>query len=444
MTKTNDFTKGKILSPLLKFVLPTLGALVLQALYGAVDLLVVGKFGTAADISAVSTGAQIMQTITHVLVSLSVGITVLIGQYLGAGRSDKAGTVIASGIKLFGALGLVLCGLVPCCAGILSSLLNAPEAAFDSCVSYVKICGFGLLFIVAYNVLGSIFRGLGDSKTPLLAVGISAVLNVFGDLYFVAVRGMAASGAALATVMSQGLSVIICLIIIAKRGLPFEFGKASFAKGAKQTGKIVKLGLPLAIQNLLVSLSFMVIVAIVNKIGLVESAGMGVAEKVCAFIMLIPSAFSQSLSAFVAQNIGAGQEKRASKALFYSIASSFVIAIFIAWFGFFHGNILTGIFSTDPAVIEAGWQYLRAYSIDVLLTSWMFCFIGYFNGCGATTFVMLQGVVSAFFVRIPVSYFMSKQLPVSLFKIGLATPCSTMLQIILCVAFYIIRKKEQK
>ncbi|MDO5331532.1 MAG: MATE family efflux transporter, partial [Bacillota bacterium] len=266
-----------------------------------------------------------------------------------------------------------------------------------------------------------------------------------GDIYFVSKLNMGAKGAALATVLSQSISVIICFFIIRKRGLSFDFGKASFKRVKGYIVDTLKLGAPIALQSIMVSLSFSVIVSIVNNLGVETSAGMGVAEKVCVIIMLVPSSFSQALSAFVAQNVGAGKPKRADQGLWYAIATSFVIAIFIAYFSFFHGNILTGIFSKDEAVILAGWEYLKAYAIDVLLTSWMFCFVGYFNGLGCTAFVMIQGIVSAFGVRVPVSYLMSKQVPVSLFKIGLATPASTLLQVILCVIYYVhLHKKSRR
>ncbi|MCQ2553611.1 MAG: MATE family efflux transporter, partial [Clostridia bacterium] len=349
---------------------------------------------------------------------------------------------IGAGIEIFAVLGVLItliCTLLP---HQICTLMNAPEEAFFRTVSYIRVCGLGYLFIAAYNLLGSVFKGIGDSKTPLMAVAIATVFNIAGDLLFVAGFQMGTTGAALATIMAQGLSVIICIFIIKRRGLPFEFGKDSF-KGTKSIIiRSVKLGSPIAIQSVMVSLSFLVIISLVNTVGLIFSAGLGVAEKVCAFIMLVPSSFAQALAAYVAQNLGAKKPERADKGLMYAISVSFGIAIFIAAFSFIRGDILTGIFSNDPEVILAGWEYLKAYAIDVLLTSFMFCFVGYFNGCGATAFVMTQGVLSAFGIRIPVSYFMSKQVPVSLFKMGLATPCSTAFQIILCVSYFIYRKKK--
>lgn len=436
MERSSNFTSGKILAPLLQFALPVLGALLLQAMYGAVDLLVVGQFGTAADVSAVSTGSQIMQTITSVITGISMGTTILLGQRLGEGRADAAGDVIGSAVCLFGALGLALTALIPLLASPLCTAMQAPAEAFRQTVRYVAVCGGGAVFIVAYNVLGSVFRGMGDSRTPLLAVLVACLANIAGDLVFVAGLGLASAGAALATALSQALSVVLCLFVIRRRGLPFAFGRQNVRFHRGNIRKTLQLGAPIALQDLLVSISFLVIMAIVNGLGVVASAGVGVAEKLCAFIMLVPSAFMQSLSAFVAQNIGAGRDDRARRAMAYGMASSFALGVCMAWAAFFHGGLLAGLFARDAAVIAAGADYLRAYAVDVLLTSFYFCFNGYFNGCGRTRFVMVQGLIGAFCVRIPVSWAMSRLQPVSLFRIGLATPCSTIVQIALCLGYF--------
>lgn len=438
----NPLTEGKILKPLLMFALPVLGSLILQAAYGAVDLLVVGKYSTTADVSAVTIGTQFMHLITNFVNGLSMGTTVIVGRHIGAKRNKEAGNTIGAGIILFASIGIICSLLIPLLSKPICTLYKAPEAAFLKANDYVFVCGAGMIFVVAYNLLGSIFRGLGDSKTPLISVMIACVLNIGGDIFFVKTLGLAAKGAALATVIAQAVSVIICFFIIKKRGLPFEFGKDSFRNPVPIIKATVKMGIPIAFQSLMVGLSFSILLIIVNNIGLVESAGMGVAEKVCAFIMLIPMAFSQSLSAFVAQNMGAGKPERASKGLKYGITVSLIIAIFIAYLSFFHGYLLTGVFSSDPAVVKAGWDYLKPYALDALLTSFMFCLIGYFNGLGKTKFVMFQGILSAFCIRVPVSLLMSRIQPVSLTNIGLATPCSTFCQVIAGLIFFRHCKKE--
>lgn len=447
MNKAQNFTEGKIFSPLIRFALPVLLALFLQAMYGAVDLLIVGQFGGEnADVfvSAVSTGSQIMMTLTVVITGLAMGLTVYVGEKIGAGKRDEAGEIIGSGITLFGVISLVLTVLMVAFSSSLANVMHAPEEAFENTVLYVAICSAGTLCIVAYNLIGSIFRGTGDSKIPLITVAIACVLNIVGDFLLVAVLGLGASGAAIATVFAQAMSVVISLFIIRKRSLPFDFSKKYIRFNGMHIKAVLKLGIPIALQDLLVSISFLVITAIVNNIGLVESAGVGVAERVCAFIMLIPSSFMQSMSAFVAQNMGALKYDRAKKALLYGIASSLSVGIVVGYFSFFHGDILAGIFAKDAAIIAPATEYLKAYAIDCLLTAFLFCFIGYFNGCGNTNFVMVQGIIGGICVRLPVSWLMSKSVPVSLFHIGLATPISTTVQIILCISFFVIMQRVNK
>ncbi len=442
MEREHDFTQGPILSALLRFALPVLLALLLQAMYGAVDLQVVGKFGTAADISAVSTGSQIMQTVTMVITGLAMGVTVLLGQKIGEGRPDEAGRTVGCGICLFAAVTLIVTAVMLLAAPGMAVVMQAPADAFDGTVRYVRICSAGAVFIVAYNILGSIFRGLGDSNMPLITVAIACFFNIAGDLLLVGGFGMGVAGAAVATVAAQGISVALSMVIIRRRKLPFALTRADIRFDREITGRILRLGSPVALQDLLVSLSFLAIIAIANAMGTVASAGVGVAEKMCAFVMLVPSAYMQSMSAFVAQNIGAGREDRARRALACGIASSVAAGLLMGWAAFFHGDVLAGLFARDTAVIAAAWEYLKAYAIDCLLTSFLFCFTGYFNGCGQTVFVMVQGFAGALGVRLPMAFLMSRVSPGSLFHLGLSTPASTVVQIALCGGYFLRRRKR--
>ena len=445
MHRSNDFTQGDIFLPLLRFSLPILAALILQTAYGAVDLWMVGRFATAADVSAVSTGSQLMHTITCVVTGLTMGTTVMLGQTLGQGKGEEAGSIIGSSIALFSLIAALLTAFTILGAGWLARITQVPEEAIPPSLSYIRMCGAGLCFITAYNVFGSIFRGMGDSKTPLMTVAIACAVNVAGDYLLVAVLGLGALGAAIATVCAQGVSVAVSLLVVSRRGLGFPFSPRDIRFHRVKVGRILRLGTPVALQDGLVSISFLVILSIVNSLGLVASAGVGVAEKLCGFIMLVPSAFSQSVTTFVAQNVGAGRLDRARKCLGQGILASLCFGVVIGYLSFFHGSVLAGLFNGDPAIVSAAADYLRAYAIDVLMTSFLFPFIGYFHGRGSTGFVMVQGRVGAFCIRIPVSFFMSRLLPVSLFRVGLATPCSSLAQILLCGGYFLwLRSKDKK
>lgn len=415
-------------------------------MYGAVELLIVGKFASPADVSAVSTGSQIMMTLTNLVSSFAMGTTILLGQQIGCGERKNGGRTVGTAIVMFAVLAVAMTAVLVLLAPQISSIMNAPAEAFAKTVSYVRICGAGMPVIVAYNLIGCIFRGLGDSRTPLLTVAIACVCNIAGDLLLCAGLGLGTAGAAIATVAAQVVSVVVSLAVIRKKELPFEMHRTDIRIHGKTLRRMAGLGAPIALQDLLVSVSFLIILAIVNAMGVTPSAGVGVAEKVCAFIMLISSAFMQSISAFVAQNYGAGRMDRARKALHYGAAVSFVIGVGMFFLAYFYGDLLAGIFSSDAEVIAAAADYLRAYAIDCLFTSIFFCYTGYYNGIGQTRFVMLQGIAGAFGVRVPVSYLISRTANATLFHIGLATPLSSIVQLLLCLGFmvYLKRKKPEQ
>ena len=435
--KQRDLTQGAILKSLLSFAFPVLLSLLLQAMYGAADLIIVGQFSGTGEQSGVATGSQLFNIITMVITGLSMGVTVFVGHAIGCGRRERAGRGIGAGIAIFAVVAVAVTAVVVPGSDLLTGWMHAPAEAFVHTSAYVRICGMGTVFIVAYNVLGAIFRGIGDSRTPLLTVAIACVINIVGDLILIAGFGLGAAGAAIATVGAQAVSVICSLYFISRRrALPFRFSLSYIRLDRDHAGKILRIGIPIALQELLVQFSFLFIQVVVNDMGVVESAAVGVAEKVCSFLMLVASAYMQSISAFVAQNNGAGSYDRSRKALFYGIRTALAAGAAMGALAFFFGSGLAAIFSREPAVIAAAHSYLKAYAIDCLLTAILFCCLGYFNGCGRTLFVMIQGIVGAFCIRIPAVCLISGIEGATLFHIGLATPLSSVVQIILCVIAY--------
>lgn len=438
-----NFTNGSIPKKMIKFMLPILGALILQAMYGAVDILVVGWFGTKAGISGVSTGSTIVNLVIFTVTGLSMGITVLIGRYIGEKKNERVGRVIGGAICIFAVLAVVISVLMIVFARPLAILMQAPKDAVNLTVVYVRICGGGALFIIAYNVISSIFRGLGNSKLPLIFVAIACAVNVIGDLLFVMVFDMNVAGAALATVIAQAVSVVISLIIIKKQRLLFSFKRTDICFN-KEIKNFIIVGAPIAFQEILTQLSFLALCAFVNKLGLDESSGYGVANKIVTFVMLVPSAIMQSMSSFVAQNVGAGKEKRAKESMVTGMIIGAAIGVFITMLAFFKGDLLSGIFSNDVAVIAKSAEYLKGFSLEAIVTCILFSFIGYYNGHGKTLFVMLQGMAQTFIVRLPVSYIMSIKDNANLTDIGMAAPLATIFGIAINLVFFIIYNKKLK
>lgn len=440
---SDDFTTGSIPKKLIKFMIPVLGALILQAMYGAVDLLVVGKFGTEEGISAVSTGSNMVNLATFLVCGLTMGVTVLISRYIGEGKNNRIGKVIGGAVCFFTAMAIVIMVLLLTCGPVFARLLNAPEKAFDLTVVYVRICGAGMIFVVAYNVISGIFRGLGNSKLPLLFVLIACIVNIIGDLLFVAVFKMNVAGAALATVIAQAVSVVLSIIIIRKQELPFTVERRDI-RFSPEIGNFMRLGFPIALQDLLTNISFLILCAIINDIGLEASSGYGIAQKIVAFIMLVPSALMQSMSAFVAQNVGAGKEKRARNAMLCGMAIGAFIGVFIFLMSFCRGDIPSRLFTDNSDYIDKSAEYLKGFSPEAVLTCLVFSFYGYFNGHGKTVFVMIQGIAQAFLVRVPLSYLMSLKENASLVEIGIAVPAASLFGIVLCSIFYIVMQNKQK
>ena len=439
-----DFTQGSILKKLVAFMMPVLGALILQAAYGAVDLLVVGRFGSTSGLSAVSTGSQVLNLVTFVVVQFAMGITVLIARYLGEKKPEKIGAVIGGGAIVFAIISVVLFIVMVCFAHPISILMQAPEEAVDLTASYVRICGGGIFFIVVYNLLSAIFRGLGDSKSPLLFVLVACIVNVIGDLALVAGLHMDAAGAAIATVSAQALSVVFAVILLMKKDLPFTIARKDFRLNP-QCKKFLKIGLPLALQEFLTQVSFLALCAFVNRLGLEASSGYGVACKIVNFAMLVPSALMQSMASFVSQNIGAGKKKRAKKSMFTGIGVGLVVGCLVFALVIFKGDMLAGFFSTDAAVIVNGYAYLKGFALETIVTAILFSMVGYFNGNNKTIWVMTQGLIQTLLVRLPLAYFMSIQPNASLTKIGLAAPISTMVGVVLNIGFYVyLNRVEQK
>ncbi len=439
----SDFTQGSILKKLVAFMMPVLGALVLQAAYGAVDLLVVGHFGSTSGLSAVSTGSQVLNLVTFVVTQLAMGITVLIGRHLGEKRPEKISSVIGGGTVVFAVISVILFLVMVFLARPISVLMQAPAEAVDLTATYVRICGGGIFFIVAYNVLSAIFRGMGDSKSPLLFVLVACIVNIVGDLALVAGFHMDAAGAAIATVAAQALSVVFALALLLKRELPFTLKKEDF-RWNRECPRFLQVGLPLAVQECLTQFSFLAICAFVNRLGLEASSGYGVACKIVNFAMLVPSALMQSLASFVSQNVGAGKHKRARKTLFTGIGVGLAVGSCVFCLVFFKGDLLSGIFTTEAAVVANAYAYLKGFAPETIGTAILFSMMGYFNGYNKTVFVMGQGLIQTLLVRLPLAYFMSIQPNASLTRIGLSAPISTAVGALLCIGYFLLLQRGEK
>lgn len=439
MDNQQDFTTGAIYSKLLGFMVPALLALMLQSLYGAVDTLIIGRFGTLAGISGVSVGSNVMMILGALFGGLSVGVTVLIGVYLGQSRTDRITALIGNSTFFYLVAVSVASVLLVIFARPLANLLQTPPEAVDSAVTYIRICGAGFIFTNFYYYVSGIFRAMGNSKLPLLFVAIACVVNIFGDLLLVAVFKMDVAGAAIATVFAQALSLFLSLRILRKKDLPFTFSLKEIRPGP-EIGRFVKIGLPVGLQEILTSLTFTALCAFVNKMGLAASSGYGVAGKITGFIMLVPSAIMECMSPFVSQNVGACREDRARKGMLYGMLTGAGVGAVFCLTTIFFGDRIAGLFTTDAGCIGCAALYLKGFAADCVLTPLLFSLMGYFNGHARSGIVMWQGLAQSLLVRLPVSWYFSTR--ASLTGVGLACPLATAFGIALCMVFYFRLQKE--
>lgn len=435
METTNTLTTGKLYPTLIKFTVPFLLSSLLQSLYGTVDLLVIGNFSTSANMSAVATGSQVMTLVTYLMLGLTTGATVLIGQFLGAKDHKNVTSVIGNSIFVFGGISLFFMVLFLVLHPMILQWLNIPDAAADAANTYTMICSLGIPLIVGYNTVCAILRGMGDSKSPLAFVAVACAVNVAGDLLLSGMFSMGAAGVAISTVAAQGISFLIGLLYLKKKGIGIPFSRTDIHFSSDMAGRILKLGIPLAVKSILVNLSFMLITSIINAMGVTASAAMGVGDKLVSFAFLPQTSFANSISVIVAQNMGARQPERAKKATLYGMGTCLIWGTCFFLFCQFFPTALPSLFTKEPAVEEMCGLYMKAYSYDAILTSVVFCLSSMFTGCGKSTFTMGQDLVTTFLVRVPVTYFVSTIAGVTLFQIGLAAPAASVLGIIICLIY---------
>ncbi|MCF0146879.1 MAG: MATE family efflux transporter [Clostridium sp.] len=424
--------------------MPLLFASLLQALYGAADLFVVGQFSDSSAVSAVAIGSQVMQTITGIILGISMGATVLIGKCVGEKNNEGVSKAIGSLSILFIIFALILTPIMLLATDSAISVMHTPIEAVEYTRQYIIICSLGIPFIIGYNAVSAIFRGIGDSRTPVYFVLIACVINIAVDIILVGVFNFGAVGAAIATISAQAISFIIAIIYMWKKGFSFEIKRKHFKLDRESCKYILIVGFPLALQDALVNISFLIITSVINTMGVIASASVGVVEKLIIFAMLPPTAFASAVSAMAAQNIGAGKTKRARKVLYYGIIYSLIFGIIAAVYSQISPEKLTAIFSKDSEVIKVASQYLMSFSIDCIMVSFVFCMNGYFSGQGKSTISLAHSLVATFMFRIPLTYIISKIEGVTLYEIGFAAPISTFVSIIICFGYLAWESRKNK
>ncbi len=440
-----DLTTGSVLKNLIYFCIPYLFSYFLQTLYGMADLFIIGQFCGVESTTAVSIGSQVMHMITVIIVGLAMGTTVTIGQAIGAKDSDSASKGVGNSITLFAIFSLLLTLILVVCRSGIVSVMSTPLEAVSGTKDYLLICFIGIPFITAYNIISSIFRGLGDSKRPMYFVMIACILNIALDYLFIGYFHLGPSGAALGTTLSQASSVLISLYVIRKMDTGIHLTKDDLKVDQKMMKSILKIGSPIAVQDGLIQVAFIIITVIANKRGLNDAAAVGIVEKIISFIFLVPSSMLSTVSALGAQNIGAGKIKRAKQTLYYAISITVGFGLIIGLIMQVAAGNVVSLFTESDVVVSLGDQYLKGYIWDALFAGIHFSFSGYFCAIGKSIYSFIHNIIAIALVRVPLVYLASTTFTDTLYPMGLATASGSLLSSIICVILFItLNKKEKK
>ncbi len=444
MNEKNDLTQGSIGKNLVMFALPYLLSSFMQTFYGMADLFVVGLYNGSETTTAVSIGSQVMHMLTVIIIGFVLGTTVHIGQCVGAKDGKKAAGTVGTSTVFFAVFAVGLTAVLLLCTGPIVHVMLTPAEAVAETKTYLVICFAGIPLIMAYNVISGIFRGAGDSKRPMYFVAAACVTNIGLDFVFIGICGLGAAGAALGTVCGQAVSVAAALVVIRRQDLGFDVRREDFLVDREIVSKVLKVGTPVAMQDGLIQIAFILITVIANSRGLVASAAVGIVEKLIGFLFLVPSAFLSAISTVTAQNMGADKPERARRALYYSLVVTVCWGLFCALYNQLLPHTLVGLFTRDQAVLQAGCEYLRSYAFDCVFAAVHFCFSGYFCGDQKSMVSFIHNITAIILVRIPGAWLASRFFPESLYPMGWAAPLGSLLSAMICIGFYLYYRRGEE
>lgn len=430
-----NLTTGSVFKNIVIFSLPYFLSYFLQTLYGLADLFIIGQYEGVASTTAVSVGSQVMHMLTVMIVGLAMGTTVSIGRAVGAGDKKRMSACVGNTVTLFMLVSVVLTAALVLLVDPIVSVMSTPAEAVDGTARYLTVCFIGIPFITAYNIISSIFRGMGDSKSPMYFIAVACAANIALDYLFMGAMRLGPIGAALGTTLAQALSVLVAFIAIRRRR-SVAVSRGDLHPRRDVMGQILSIGVPVALQDGLIQIAFILITVIANLRGLTDSAAVGIVEKLISFLFLVPSSMLSTVSAIGAQNIGAGDYGRAKQTMWYAIGIAVGFGIIVCILFQFIAEPVVGLFTSDEGVIAAGGQYMHGYIFDCLFAGIHFCFSGYFCACGKSMISFIHNISGVALVRVPGAYLMSKMFPATLLPMGLATAAGSILQVLICIVAY--------
>jgi putative MATE family efflux protein len=435
-----NLTEGSVAKQLILFALPFMLSNLIQTLYNVTDMLIVGIYSGTVGISGVNIGGQVTFILTNIIIGLAVGGTVVIGQYLGAGDRKGMRETISTLLTFLLVAGIAFTVIMLILSDKVLNLLQTPKESYQQARNYLDVTLMGTIFIFGYNAFAAILRGLGDSKRPLIFVTIACLTNIFLDLLFVGVYGMEARGAAIATVISQAFSMILCIIYLKRSDFEFDFKLSSFKFYKERFAMLMKIGIPISIQNVIVNFSFLVLTTIANSMGVNASAAVGIVGKYNGFAILPAIAVGSSVSAMVAQNMGAGETERAKKTFYTGFTLAFSVTFVAFIFTQMFPEKILSLFDNNPETIAVGVEYIRTFSFDYLIVPATFCLNGLVTGSGHTVISSICGILSSIGFRVPIAILFGVVLQKGLWGLGLAAPVASFASGLILFIFFVSGK----
>ena len=440
-----DLTAGSVFKTVIYFSLPYLLSYFLQTLYGMADLFIVGQFGGVSSTTAVSIGSQIMHMLTVMIVGLAMGATVMIGRCIGAKDYKKASETIGNTATMFMGIAIILMIILLAAVRPIVSVMSTPVEAVEGTIRYLTICFIGIPFITAYNIISAIFRGIGDSKSPMYFIAVACAANIGLDYLFIGVMGLDAAGAALGTTIAQAVSVIVSLTVIIKKGTGIKLRRSDLRPKRHTMKNILKVGVPVALQDGFIQISFIAITIFANQRGLNDAAAVGIVEKLIGILFLVPSSLLSTVSALSAQNLGAGKPERARQTLRYAICITFSFGLVISIAMQFAAGAAVSLFTDEAEVVRLGTQYMKSYVLDCMIAGIHFCCSGFFCACGLSGLSFLHNCISIVVARIPLAWLACRYFPETLYPMGLAAPIGSLISVAIClIALRWIRRHPEK
>ena len=439
-----DMTEGRLLPKILLFSLPLMASSVLQLLFNAADVVVVGKFAGSEALAAVSSTTSLINLITQLFIGLSIGVNVVVAKHIGEKDFDKTYRSVSTSIiiSLVGGVIVTVVGFLFC--KTMLQLMGSPDDVIDLSALYLKIYFLGTIAMMLYNYGSAILRAQGDTQRPLKFLTLSGVLNVILNLIFVIVLKMSVAGVALATIISQYISAVLIMICLMKEKYPFGISLKEMTFDAAEFKQVLGIGLPAGIQGTVFALSNVTVQSSINSFGKIVMAGNGAASNLEGFVYVAMNTFYQSAISFTSQNLGAKKYERLTPILFTCLGCVLVTGAVLGIGLWYFGDIFLSIYSSDPEVISAGIIRLSYIGKIYFLCGTMDVLCGCLRGMGYSLIPMINSLLGSCAFRLVWL--------ATVFKIYhtqdmvyIVYPLSWIITIILHLILYIyVRKKMQK